>query len=126
MISGVTSWILWQMLMRGLRRACFASLEATIGCVADRRMVFRMANVHIMLEIESGGALLNIRRDRRRDHLLTKRRGVLRKLDDSLIEGGYNLVRSRIAQPFGSISYALGRAPKSDNDLQLRERTHSL
>ena len=51
--------------------------------------------------------LLNIRRDRHRDHWPTKR-GAFRALDDSIIEGGYNLVRSRIAEPFGSISYALG------------------
>jgi hypothetical protein len=52
--------------------------------------------------------------------LLTKRGGVLRKFDDSILEGGYNLVRARIAQPFGSIGYTLGRAPKFDNGLQLR------
>jgi hypothetical protein len=84
-------------------------------------MVFRLANVHLMLEILSRGALPNIRRDRRRHHLLNERRRAFRKLHDSIFEGGHNLVRPGIAQPSGRVGHLLGRAPKPDNDVQLRE-----
>ena len=51
-----------QMRLRGLRRACFARLISTIDGTADPGRVFRLANVHVMLEIVSREALLNIRR----------------------------------------------------------------
>ena len=93
------------MRLRGLRRACFARLVSTIDGSADPGRVFRLANVHVMLEIVSREALLNIRRE----------------LEHSIIEGGHNLVRTGIAQPSGRISHALGHAPKSDNNLQFGE-----
>ena len=43
------------------------------------------------------------------------------KHHDSIFESCHKFVRPRITQPSGRIGQALGRAPESDNDFQLRE-----